>query len=51
MMSIVSSWYLQECGIIQHEDDLVIEGPVFRRMTPKAVDAILPRLKVQCTES
>ena len=35
-----------ECGIITSDQDLVIEGPVFRRMTPREVDAILPRLKV-----
>ena len=35
-----------ECGIIKSDKDLVIEGPVFRRMTPREVDAILPRLKV-----
>jgi magnesium-transporting ATPase (P-type) len=36
----------RECGIIKSDSDLVIEGPVFRRMTPAQVDAILPRLKV-----
>ncbi len=36
----------KECGIVTNDDDLVIEGPVFRKMTPKQVDAILPRLKV-----
>ena len=40
-----------ECGIITSEKDLVIEGPVFRRMTPKEVDAILPRLKVMARSS
>ena len=35
-----------ECGIIQSDQDLVIEGPKFRRMTPAQVDEILPRLKV-----
>ncbi len=37
----------RECGIITSDNDLVIEGPVFRRMTPAQVDAILPRLKVR----
>ena len=37
----------RECGIIKSEDDLVIEGPAFRKMTPKQVDEILPRLKVR----
>jgi hypothetical protein len=40
-----------ECGIITSDKDLVIEGPVFRRMTPKEVDAILPRLKVMARSS
>jgi Ca2+-transporting ATPase len=35
-----------ECGIVTSADDIVIEGPVLRKMTPKQVDAILPRLKV-----
>lgn len=40
-----------ECGIVTSEHDLVIEGPAFRRMTPKEVDAILPRLKVMARSS
>jgi hypothetical protein len=41
----------KECGIIKSDDDLVIEGPVFRMMTPAEVDAILPRLKVMARSS
>jgi Ca2+-transporting ATPase len=37
----------KECGIVKSDDDLVIEGPAFRKMTPAQVDAILPRLKVR----
>ncbi len=40
-----------ECGIVKSDDDLVIEGPAFRKMTPKEVDAILPRLKVMARSS
>ena len=35
----------KQCGIFT-EGGLVIEGPAFRAMTPKEVDAILPRLQV-----
>jgi hypothetical protein len=38
----------RECGIIRSDDDIVIEGPVFRSLTPKQLDAIIPRLKVRC---
>jgi hypothetical protein len=41
----------RECGIVTSDDDIVIEGPVFRRMTPAQVDAILPRLKVMARSS
>jgi magnesium-transporting ATPase (P-type) len=37
----------KECGIITSERDLVIEGPAFRELTPKEVDAMLPFLKVR----
>jgi len=41
-----------EAGILTSPDhDLVIEGPEFRAMTPKQVDAILPRLKVMARSS
>ena len=36
----------KECGILTSPQDLVVEGPVFRTMTPKEVDAVLPHLKV-----
>ena len=35
----------KECGILTSMSDMVIEGPVFRNMTPKEVDAILPHVK------
>merc|ERR1711968_148481 len=35
----------RQCGILT-EGGEAIEGPTFRTMTPKAVDAILPRLQV-----
>ncbi len=41
----------EECGIITSSDDLVIEGPAFRKMTPRQVDEILPRLKVMARSS
>jgi Ca2+-transporting ATPase len=41
----------KECGIITSESDVVIEGPVFRTMSPAQVDAILPRLKVMARSS
>ncbi len=41
----------RECGIVTSDDDVVIEGPVFRKMSPAQVDAILPRLKVMARSS
>ena len=35
----------RQCGILT-PDGMAIEGPTFREMTPKAVDAILPNLQV-----
>jgi hypothetical protein len=40
-----------ECGIVTSDKDVVVEGPVFRRMTPAEVDSILPRLKVMARSS
>jgi hypothetical protein len=41
----------RECGIVTSDSDIVIEGPVFRKMSPAQVDAILPRLKVMARSS
>ena len=35
----------RQCGILT-PDGMAIEGPTFRQMTPKAADAILPKLQV-----
>ena len=40
----------KQCGILG-PGDIAIEGPNFRKMTPKAVDAILPRLRVMARSS
>jgi hypothetical protein len=40
----------RQCGILG-PDDIAVEGPNFRKMTPKAVDAILPRLRVMARSS
>ena len=34
----------RECGILTKESDIVIEGPVFRSMTPAQVDGTTDRL-------
>jgi hypothetical protein len=40
----------RQCGILG-PDGLAVEGPNFRKMSPKAVDAILPRLRVMARSS
>jgi magnesium-transporting ATPase (P-type) len=40
----------RQCGILG-PGDIAIEGPTFRKMTPKAVDSILPRLRVMARSS
>eukprot|EP01116_Phalansterium_solitarium_P021866 TRINITY_DN6997_c0_g1_i2.p1 TRINITY_DN6997_c0_g1~~TRINITY_DN6997_c0_g1_i2.p1 ORF type:complete len:1194 (-),score=489.40 TRINITY_DN6997_c0_g1_i2:187-3768(-) len=41
----------RECGIIERDDDVVIEGPDFRKLTDKELDALLPRLAVVARSS
>jgi magnesium-transporting ATPase (P-type) len=41
----------KECGILSGPNDLVIEGPVFRNLTPAELDKILPHLKVMARSS
>lgn len=36
-----------ECGIYDPGYGVALEGPVFRKMTPKQVDEVLPRLQVR----
>lgn len=40
----------RQCGILT-EDGLAVEGPAFRKMTPKEVDKILPTLQVMARSS
>eukprot|EP00595_Chromulina_sp_UTEXLB2642_P001282 CAMPEP_0196767762 /NCGR_PEP_ID=MMETSP1095-20130614/41928_1 /TAXON_ID=96789 ORGANISM="Chromulina nebulosa, Strain UTEXLB2642" /NCGR_SAMPLE_ID=MMETSP1095 /ASSEMBLY_ACC=CAM_ASM_000446 /LENGTH=263 /DNA_ID=CAMNT_0042136385 /DNA_START=1470 /DNA_END=2259 /DNA_ORIENTATION=- len=40
----------KQCGILT-SDGLAIEGPIFRKMSPAEVDAILPRLQVLARSS
>jgi len=40
----------RQCGILG-PDGVAVEGPNFRKMSPKAVDAILPRLRVMARSS
>jgi len=40
----------RRCGILT-EDGIAIEGPAFRKMTPAAVDKILPKLQVMARSS
>ena len=47
---ITASAIARECGILSN-DGLVLEGPVFRMLTPAQVDAILPRLSVLARSS
>ena len=35
----------RQCGILT-ANGVAVEGPVFRKMTPKAADSILPNLQV-----
>ena len=39
----------RQCGILTDEG-MAMEGPTFRKMTPKAVDEIIPRLQVRCRD-
>jgi magnesium-transporting ATPase (P-type) len=48
---ITASAIAKECGILRHETDIVMEGPVFRTLTPKQLDQILPRLVVLARSS
>lgn len=36
----------KECGILKDEDDLAIEGPVFRNLSPNEMKSTIPRIKV-----
>ena len=38
------------CGILS-EDGIAMEGPVFRKMTPSELDAVLPKLQVLARSS
>lgn len=46
-------WYLSsqaiafECGIYDPDYGLAMEGPEFRKLTPKQLDDVLPRLQVR----
>ena len=40
----------RQCGILT-EHGVAVEGPVFRKMTPREVDAILPNLQVMARSS
>ncbi len=40
----------KDCGIL-HPNGLAIEGPVFRKMSPKDVDSMLPTLQVMARSS
>jgi len=41
----------RECGILENDEQLVLEGPEFRKMTPAQVDTILPSLRVLARSS
>jgi len=40
----------RQCGILK-DNGLAVEGPTFRNMTPRDVDAIIPRLQVMARSS
>ena len=40
----------KRCGILS-EDGIAMEGPVFRKMTPSELDAVLPKLQVLARSS
>jgi Ca2+-transporting ATPase len=40
-----------ECGIVTSEDDIIMEGPEFRKMSDEQMIAILPRLAVLARSS
>lgn len=40
----------RECGILT-DDGIALEGPTFRKMSPKEIDAILPKLQVLARSS
>ncbi|CAM9868339.1 unnamed protein product, partial [Discosporangium mesarthrocarpum] len=40
-----------ECGIYDPNEGLAMEGPEFRKMTPKQLDQVLPRLQVLARSS
>ncbi|KAL8459955.1 hypothetical protein ACS0TY_031744 [Phlomoides rotata] len=41
----------KECGILKDDDDLAIEGPVFRRLSPNEMKSAIPRIKVMARSS
>ena len=41
----------RQCGIVQDESDVVIEGPDFRKLTDDQMDALLPTLRVMARSS
>ena len=48
---VTASAIARECGILSRPDDLVLEGPLFRTLTPAQLDQILPRLAVLARSS
>jgi haloacid dehalogenase-like hydrolase len=48
---ITASAIARECGILSRSDDIVMEGPVFRTLTPAQLDQVLPRLAVLARSS
>jgi P-type Ca2+ transporter type 2C len=48
---ITATAIARECKILSHDDDIVMEGPVFRTLTPKQLDLVLPRLAVLARSS
>jgi magnesium-transporting ATPase (P-type) len=47
---VTASAIAKQCGILT-ESGIVLEGPVFRKMTPKQVDEVLPYLQVLARSS
>ena len=43
----------RECGILDSDDQVAIEGPEFRKLTTTQLDAIIPKLRViaRCSPS
>lgn len=40
-----------ECGIYDPDHGVALEGPAFRKMTPRQLDAVLPKLQVLARSS